>query len=60
MYYSCHMPNDILENLVRTFATAVVEFYSDPENVRKFEEWRKNHGHDDQTRDQQTEQMVDQ
>lgn len=43
------MPNDILENLARAFAVAIIEYYSDPENVRKFEEWRKEHGDDDQT-----------
>ncbi len=37
---------DISESVVRELAIATLEeakkFYEDPENVRKYEEWRKN------------------
>ncbi len=30
-----------VQNLSRTFLTAIQRFYEDPENVKRFEEWKR-------------------
>lgn len=30
-----------VKNMARAFITAAQKFYEDPENVRKFEEWKR-------------------
>lgn len=35
-----HIPDHIMEDLARGLLEAVDRFYRDPENVRKFEEWK--------------------
>lgn len=34
------IPSSDVHNLSNTFLTAVKNFYDDPENVKRFEEWK--------------------
>lgn len=35
-----HIPDHVMDSLARATLEAVQRFYQDPENVRKFEEWK--------------------
>ena len=36
------IPAADLKNLCRTLTEAMIEFYNDPKNLAKFEEWKRN------------------
>lgn len=35
-----HIQDHVMDSLARATLEAVLRFYQDPENVRKFEEWK--------------------
>lgn len=45
---SADIPEHVMESLARATIDAAKRFYSDPENVRKFEEWKARKAEDSQ------------
>lgn len=39
--FSLEVPNNVTESLARAYLPLVIEFYKDENNMREYEEWKK-------------------